>query len=262
MNPQDFLKDIVEHKKKANADKRVFFDRLITQIQGTDFNRYAVFQKAISAPGKIHLIAEIKKASPSKGLLREEFDVKALAEVYEKSGASALSVLTEEKFFLGKPEYIKRISHDCRLPILTKDFIIEDGQLYEAKFNGASAVLLIVAILPPKELKRLIAKAEELDLDCLVEVHDEKELDAALSCGATIIGINNRNLHTFEVCLDVSEKLIPKIPKGKVIVVESGIQSRQDVLKFKELGAHAVLIGETFMREQNIEKKVKELMDG
>lgn len=258
----DFLENIVKYKKEINAKKKGAYQRLKVTLSKNDYSRYSIFKKAISSAGKINLIAEIKKASPSKGLLRADFDVGTIANIYAKGGAAAISVLTEDKYFLGKPLYVKTVSEKVQVPVLTKDFIIDEGQIYEARLNGASAVLLIVAILTDLQIKEFLAVATALDLDCLVEVHNEEELKRALGCGAEIIGINNRNLHTFEVDLKVSETLIPQIPAGKVIVAESGIKSYEDIKRLKEAGANAVLIGETFMREEDIAKKVKDVMQG
>lgn len=258
----DFLKQIVEHKKQLNTAKSSYFDNLKRQMSQTTYTRYRLFSRMISAPGKINLIAEIKKASPSKGLLREDFDVLAIAKTYVDHKAAAMSILTEDRFFMGNPQYIKRVSDDFKVPILAKDFFINEGQIYEARFNGASAILLIMAILSDEEVVDLMDVAHALDLDCLVEVHNQVELDRALGCDAEIIGINNRDLHSFKVDMKTAEALIPQIPKGKIIVAESGISKHEDVLRLKNIGAHAVLIGETFMREKDIGKKVSEIMSG
>lgn len=259
---EDFLRKIVEHKKGLLDQKRTFFNGLKKNAGTTPLTRYGLFKNRISDPGKIHLIAEIKKASPSRGLIRSHFDVMELAKMYIANGADAISVLTEEKFFLGKPGHLRRVSGNYNVPVLMKDFIIDDVQIYEAFSLGASAVLLIVAILDDDQIRNFITKAAQLDMDCLVEVHDDEELSRALKAGAQIIGVNNRNLHTFEVDLQVSENLIPKIPKDKVIVVESGIKTHEEVTRFQELGAHAVLVGETFLRHEDVGKKVREVMQG
>ncbi len=259
---RDFLQKIVEHKRGLLDNKRAFFAAFKKKVKGSRLRRYHIFKKAIARRGKINLIAEIKKASPSAGLVRADFDLISIAKAYVEAGAAALSVLTEEKYFLGKPHYIKRVTEEFKLPVLTKDFIIDEVQIYEAYANGASAVLLIVAILQDEELKHLMQVAGELDMDCLVEVHEENDLARALRSRAQIIGINNRDLKTLKVDLKACERLIPKVPKGKVIVAESGIRSHADVLKLKALGAHAVLIGETFMKAPDIGAKVRELMFG
>lgn len=258
----DFLLQIVEHKRQLLKDKKVFFSSLRKKITGNKLTSYRLFKKAISKPDQINLIAEIKKASPSYGIIREDFDVMALAKIYVDNGAAALSILTEEKFFLGKPLYLRRISEHFTVPLLTKDFIIDEAQIYEAFYLGTSAVLLIVAILSDEELKRLMATAASLDLDCLVEVHDHRELERALKAGSEIIGINNRDLHTFAVDVGTSERLIPEIPRDKVIVSESGIKTHEEVKRLEDAGAHAVLIGETFLKEKDVAQKIREVMYG
>ena len=259
---KEFLDEILLHKQAVNSDKKAYFASLKKTLDQTEYSRYRLFQKMISRLGKINLIAEIKKASPSKGMLREEFDLMAIAKIYVENNAAAISILTEDKYFLGNPLYVKKVSEMFPVPVLVKDFIIDEGQIYEARHNGASAILLIAAILPDDQLKHFFKLAGKLDLDCLVEVHDEQELTRALDAGAEIIGINNRDLRTFVVDIKTCERLIPLIPKGKVIVAESGIQSREDILKLKALGANAVLIGEIFMKEQDIAKKIQEVMNG
>jgi len=258
----DFLQKIVEHKRQLLHEKQPFLASLKQKITGNKLTHYGLFKKAISQPGQMNLIAEIKKASPSQGIIRDNFDVMELARTYVDSGAAAISILTEEKFFLGKPPYTRQVSDHFAVPLLTKDFIIDEAQIYEAFYMGTSAILLIVAILTDEEIKHLMAVARSLDLDCLVEVHDERELERALKADSEIVGINNRDLHTFEVDIRTSERLIPKIPKDKVIVAESGIKTYQEVKMLKEAGAHAVLIGETFLREDDVAKKIREVMHG
>ena len=258
----EFLNKIIEHKHKLNKSKEVFFSSLKEKVSSTKFNRYRLFKKQISQAGQINLIAEIKKASPSKGVLRSEFDLKQIAKVYSDQNVAAISVLTEEKYFLGKPEYVKHVSDTYNVPVLTKDFIVDAGQIYEAFYNGASAVLLIAAILTDRALNHFLKVASLLDIDCLVEVHNKEELERVLQTEAEIIGINNRNLRTFEVDLKTSEQLIPDIPKGKIIVSESGISKHEDILNLRALGCHAVLIGETFMRAEDIKNKIDEIMNG
>ncbi len=257
---QNFLNDIVEHKKKLNLEKKDFYQTLKNRLAGTDYTRYSLFKKQISKSGQINLIAEIKKASPSKGLIREDFDVLSIAKIYAEEKAAAISVLTEDKYFLGKPLYVKKVSEEIRVPVLTKDFIIDEGQIFEARWTGSSAILLIVAILTDRAIKQFYQLASKLDLDCLVEIHDKEELKRALDCGVEIIGINNRDLKSFNVDLKTSEEIIPLIPKDKVIVAESGISKFSEVKRLKDLGANAVLIGETFMREKDIRAKLREVM--
>lgn len=259
---KDFLTTILDAKRKENEKKRAYRENLKKHLDQSEYPRYGVFKKRISAPGRINLIAELKKASPSKGVIRDDFDPEALARIYENAGASAISVLTEEEYFQGKTAYLKLLSEKFNTPLLMKDFVIDELQIYEGRFCGASAVLLIVAALSDTELKDLIGVAERLDVDALVEVHDKPELDRALKAGAEIIGINNRDLHSFKVDIATSEQLIPLIPKGKVIVAESGISTHEEVVRLAKAGAHAVLIGETFLRERDVAGKIKEVMYG
>lgn len=260
--PSDFLKTIVAKKREQISARLPYYQNLKSHLEKTQYGRYGIFKKAIAKPGRINLIAEIKKASPSRGVIRDDFNPDDIARSYEKAGADALSILTEEDFFQGKAAYLKRISEFVRIPTLMKDFLIDELQLFEARYCGASAVLLIVNILSDRQLKDLYQAATALDLDCLVEIHEEAELDRAMKAGVEIIGVNNRDLHSFEVSLATSERIIPRIPQDKVIVAESGITTHADVVRLKEAGAHAVLIGETFMRERDIMAKVKDVMHG
>ena len=258
----DFLKTIAQHKLEIIALKQAYYKNLIKNMKPTGQKRYEVFKKAISRKGQINLIAEVKKASPSAGLIREDFNAVKIANIYIKNNAAAISVLTEEKYFLGKFAYLDLISENCPVPVLMKDFIVHEYQIYEGLFYGASAVLLIVAMLSDKQLKDLMKVAHSLGLDCLVEVHDQSELERALKAGAEIIGVNNRNLLNLKVDLNNCLSLIPQIPKGIVIVAESGLKTHEDVRKVEKAGAHAVLIGETFMRSPDIGAKIKEVMYG
>jgi len=258
----DFLDKIIAYKKGLLKRKKAFFDVLKTHVASTRMTRYGLFKENISRPGQVNLIAEIKKASPSRGLIRPDFHVEPLARVYADNGAAAISVLTENKFFLGRPEYVRRVSECVPLPVLTKDFIIDEAQVYEAFVQGASAVLLIVAILDDAMLEHLLKVASGLDLDCLVEIHQEAELDRALRAGAEIIGINHRDLRTLKIDPEISRRLVPGIPDGKVIVAESGIRTHADIQRLRELGVHAVLVGETFMSAADVGAKVREVMDG
>ncbi len=257
---RDFLNEIVEYKKELLAQKSGYYAALKKNVKTSPHSRYGLFKKAIEKPGRVNLIAEIKKASPSVGIIREPFDLTGLAKTYAQNGADALSVLTEDKYFLGKPTYIHKVSQEVLLPILTKDFIIHEHQIFETFCQGSSAILLIVAILEDALLKDLIQVASDLDMDCLVEVHDESELHRALKADAEIIGINHRNLATLTIDLTVSEKLVPQIPKDKVIVAESGIKTHAEIEKLQALGVNAVLIGESFLRSADVGAKVKEIM--
>ena len=210
--------------------------------------------------GDIAIMAEVKKASPSKGVIRADFDAVGIAKIYAENGAAALSVLTDEKFFGGSTGDLTRIASVVDRPILRKDFTIDPYQICEARALGASAVLLIVAILTPDELSAFLATSRALGLDALVEVHDREELVVALDAGVEMIGINNRNLKTFETSLDTTYALIPHIPKGILKISESGIDTREDVAALKDAGADAVLVGESLMRASDIGGKLRELL--
>lgn len=216
----------------------------------------ASFKEALKKEG-LSIIGELKKASPSKGVIVEDFRPMELLKDYEKI-ANCVSVLTEEKFFLGSPEYLRDAANNTKLPLLRKDFIIDEIQIYEAKILGASAILLICAILSVEEMKNFLAIAKTLDLDVLVESHNEEELQKALLAGAEIVGINNRNLSTFELTIDTTLNLLPLIPEGKVIVSESGFHTAEDIQKIKGTRVDAILVGESFMRTDNIVEKAKE----
>ena len=205
------------------------------------------FRKALLS-GKFGFIGEVKKASPSAGVIAADFDPVRIASIYHAAGANCISVLTDEKFFQGHLDYLALIRQKLPSPLLRKDFTIDEVQIYQAALAGADAVLLIVASLSDDELKRFKAAAKQIGIDCLVEVHDETELERALEAGADFIGINNRNLATFEVDLKVTEQLAPKLPKDCTIVSESGIRTAEDLQRVIAAGAHAVLIGEALMR--------------
>lgn len=207
------------------------------------------------------LIAEVKKASPSKGLIREDFDPVELARTYEAAGADCLSVLTDVQYFQGANEYLTQIRQAVNLPLLRKDFIIDPLQIYEARLIGADAVLLIAAILSKQQLKDYLQLARDLGMDALIEVHDRSELETVLELqDASLIGVNNRNLHTFEVDLEHTRQLIDLMPKDVTIVSESGISSPEDIKWLASIGAHAVLIGEHFMRQPDVGAAVHHLM--
>jgi indole-3-glycerol phosphate synthase len=225
------------------------------------------FFAALAAPraGDVGLIAEVKKASPSKGIIREDFDPVAIAGEYEAAGASCLSVLTDTEFFQGSLEYLRQIRAAVSLPLLRKDFMIDERQLPEAIAWGADAILLIVACLEDRQLKHLHDLATGAGLTALVEVHDAEELDRALAISARLIGVNNRNLKTFEVDLGTTEQLAvglrDKIDAGEIIfVAESGIHSREDVVRLRQSGSGAILVGESLMRQTDIQAKARELI--
>lgn len=218
------------------------------------------FARAVAGAGR-RIIAEVKKASPSKGVIREDFDPVAIARDYAMHGASAISVLTEEHFFQGSLAYLEQIRGAVTEPLLRKDFIMDPYQLFEAKSYGADAVLFIAALLDPQLLRDLIEQAKALSLDALVEVHSEAELHAAVKSGAQLLGINNRDLKTFEVSLSTAEKLAPLIPRGMPAVCESGIDSVEQIRRVEQWGIHVFLIGESLMRARHPGEKLRELLE-
>ncbi|MGH8086435.1 MAG: indole-3-glycerol phosphate synthase TrpC [Lysobacter sp.] len=203
------------------------------------------------AAGEAAVIAEVKKASPSKGLIRKDFDPAAIARSYEAGGAACLSVLTDVDFFQGSNRYLGEAREACALPVLRKDFIVDPYQVYEARMIGADCILLIVAALEDGPLVKMANLAHELGMDVLVEVHDIDELERALQADCELIGVNNRNLRTFEVSLDTSLQLRDAVPPDRTMVTESGIASRDDVARLRGAGIHTFLIGESFMRERD-----------
>jgi indole-3-glycerol phosphate synthase len=207
-----------------------------------------------------NVIAEVKRASPSKGVIREDFQPVDIAKGYESAGASAISVLTDVKFFQGSLAYLTDCRSAVSIPVLRKDFIIDSYQIEEAQAAGADAILLIAALLDTDTLHIFRKHADSLGMASLVEVHDETELDSALESGANVIGINNRNLQTFQVDLETTFRLLPRIPKDKVIVSESGIATREDLLRLADVGVDAVLVGETFMKAPSPGEKLRELI--
>ena len=206
------------------------------------------------------IIAEVKKGSPSKGVIRADFDPLEIAGIYQDNGASCLSVLTDEHFFLGHLSYLALIREQVSLPLLRKDFIFDPYQIYQARAAGADAILLIAAMLDLSRLRDFHALARELSLDVLLEVHDEAELETALQTDCNMIGINNRNLRSFAVDISTSERLAAMIPEGRIIVAESGINSREEIVRLMDHGLHAFLIGESLMREPDIGAKLNELL--
>jgi indole-3-glycerol phosphate synthase len=216
------------------------------------------FEQALTTPG-LSFICEVKKASPSKGVIAEDFPYLQIAQEYEAAGASAISVLTEPEYFLGDPRYLQEIAANVKIPVLRKDFIVDDYQLYEAKIWGAQAVLLICALSDTDTLARYIKTATELGLSALVEIHDEAEAEQALKAGARIIGINNRDLKTFNVDIGVAVRLKKLIPEGVITVAESGIKSPDDIRVLKDSGIDAALIGESLMRATDKRQFLEEL---
>jgi len=203
---------------------------------------------ARSAQGASAVIAEVKKASPSKGLIREDFDPQAIARSYAAGGATCLSVLTDQKYFQGHDDYLQAARAACALPVLRKEFIVDNYQVWETRALGADALLLIVAALSTTQLQDLYGQAQELGLDVLVEVHDEAEMDQALELSCDLLGVNNRNLKTFETSLETTARLAARAPQNALLVSESGIHTATDIAYLRDLGVHCYLIGEAFMR--------------
>jgi len=251
------LEDIVAYKKiQIEKEKEIYpLKSYLPFMQNTAVRNF----KASINKENISIIAEIKRASPSKGIIKEGFDPVKTAKVYESLDIDAVSVLTEKKFFMGMDEYIAQAKQVNSKPILRKDFILDEYQIIQAKAIGADAVLLIVSILG-KEIRKFYELTRKLGLKALAEVHDERELDQVLNAGCDIVGINNRNLRDFTVSLNTTEKLIKKIPKDILVVSESGIKTAEDIKYLNSIGVNAVLIGETFMRNIDNRDKIKEFI--
>lgn len=241
-----FLKEIVQTKKKEVKALISMKKKLESGLQAGESGK---FLQAISKD-RINVIAEIKKASPTMGVLRKEIHVEKIAKTYEENGANAISVLTDQKYFQGHIDFLKKVHETVSIPTLRKDFIIDPIQVQEARYYGADALLLIAAILTPKKLKELMKLSRELGMDFILEVHSEEDLKKALKTDAPIIGINNRNLKTFQVNLNTALKLYNKIPSDRKIVVESGLSSLRDFHLFTEIGINTFLIGR-YLIEQN-----------
>ncbi len=261
-----FLEEIIKIKHEAVRSRkgRSALQELRSRIADADPTRG--FERALRErrDGAPRLIAEIKKASPSKGILREKFQPMEIAKTYEGEGAAAVSVLTEEHFFLGKPSYLREVRSAIALPLLKKDFILDEFQVYEARAWGADAILLIAALLEAQQAADYFHLAKGLSLDVLVEIHTEKELEQVIDW-APILGINNRDLQSFRTDLETTFRLLKEIPasirKERIVVSESGIHSRKEVKRLYDAGVDAMLIGETFMVAEKIEEKIKELLE-
>jgi len=241
------LTKLIEAKRERLERVKMRVPEMIVKQMAKVAPAVPSFHTALESDQRVRIIAEVKKASPSKGILAKNLNVAELAGQYKTAGASAISVVTEEDFFQGDLGWVREIKLSSGLPVLRKDFVFDPFQVYETRGAGASAILLIVAMLKPDELKALYTLARSVGLDVLVEVHDEVELDEALAAGAAIIGVNNRNLKTFSVDLDTSVRLAKLIPDDRLFVVESGVNSREDVSKLVDAGADAFLIGEHFL---------------
>lgn len=244
-------------ERVSEAKKKIPFEQIRQQALSAPKGNFA-FENALKK-SDISVICECKKASPSKGLIAPDFPYLQIAKEYEVAGADCISVLTEPKWFLGSDEYLKEIVSAVSVPCLRKDFIVDEYMIYEAKLLGASAVLLICSILSEEQIKGYIGICDELGLSALVEAHDEAEVSTALKAGARMIGVNNRNLKDFSVDTDNSRRLRELIPREVLFVSESGVKEAADVAKLREIGADAVLIGETLMRAEDKKTKLSEL---
>ena len=253
------LDKLAEHafERIKAAEKAVPFDEVKSKALSLPKGDFA-FEKALKKPD-ISFICECKKASPSKGVIAEDFPYLKIAEEYEKAGADCISVLTEPKWFLGSDEYLREIAERVSIPCIRKDFTVDGYMIYEAKLLGAKAVLLICSILSAEQIREYIGICDSLGISALVEAHDENEVKTALNCGARIIGVNNRNLKDFSVDTDNSRRMRELVPDSVVFVSESGVRTAKDIKKLREIGADAVLIGETLMRAEDKRAKLREL---
>lgn len=255
----DILSEIAAYKREFVASRQRQRSLAEVRARARDTPAPADFRGALAADG-IALIAELKKASPSQGILRADFDPERIADAYRANGARCLSVLTDEAYFQGCDDYVQRAKEAAGLPVLRKDFTIDEYQLYEARVIGADAVLLIAALMDSSQLDDCLGLASELELAALVEVHDAAELARAKAAGASLVGVNNRDLRTFETSLDTTFALLDQMPEGAVVVSESGIAGRSDVERLAAAGVDAILVGESLMRAADIGSKVRELV--
>ena len=253
------LEQLAEHTKER-YEKRIGEKPLsLVKAQALAVQKGTfAFEKALSKK-RLAFICEVKKASPSKGLISADFPYLAIARQYEAAGADCISCLTEPKWFLGSDEYLQEIAKTVQIPVLRKDFTVCDYQIYEAKLLGAGAVLLICALLSKQELEEYIDICDALGMSALVEAHDEKEIETAVRAGARVIGVNNRTLRDFSVDTANAARLRALVPPGILFVSESGVKTRSDIEKIEKSGANAVLIGETLMKSANIGEKLREL---
>ncbi len=261
MRTPSFLEKVLRHKdeeirKRTEMRPEKELEEMISSVPEP-----ISMQHALRCGNRLSIIAEIKKASPFAGVLRREFDAGPLAEAYAHAGAAAVSVLTDEKFFMGSVEHIREIRPLVNIPVLRKDFIVHSYQVLEARAFGADSVLLIVAALDRSALRELLSVAHSLRMDALVEIHSQKDLEIAADAGVRLIGINNRNLETLEVDLSVTERLGPLAPPGTTLVAESGIRSAADARRMQQAGAHALLIGTHFMEAAAPGKALRSFVD-
>ncbi|RKD25712.1 indole-3-glycerol phosphate synthase [Ammoniphilus oxalaticus] len=256
-------KIIAEKRREVESLKRRLDHGKIEEALGAVAAPLPFVDRLLSSKRKVSVIAEVKKASPSKGVIRPDFDPLALAQAYADANVEAMSVLTDEKFFQGNNDYLTTIKREIpTTPLLRKDFIIDPLQVYEARLIGADCILLIAAALEPRQLSELADLAAELGMDTLIEVHNEAEIEQTLAhTKPSVLGINNRDLKTFETTLKTTERLMSFIPSDLPVISESGIRSREDIDYLAGLGARGVLVGEHFMRQQDITVAVKELVD-
>jgi indole-3-glycerol phosphate synthase len=261
----DILKTIVARKREEVASARAAMPlaalkRRVADLEESPRGFVRTLRGCVES-GWTAVIAEVKKGSPSKGVIRADFDPIGIAEIYARHGAACLSVLTDEKFFLGHLRFLGLIREQVRLPLLRKDFLYDPYQLWEAREAGADAVLLIAAMLEPAQLADLVLESGEIGLDVLLEIHDERELEMALQVPVELVGINNRDLRSFHTDLAVTERLASRIPGDRLVVAESGIASRADVKRLQAAGASVFLIGESLMRSPDIGVKLDELLN-
>lgn len=255
-----FLDEIVAYKREEVAQAKADVPLAELKARLGDAPPARDFTAALAQPGQVNLIAEIKRASPSKGLIRADFDPASIAAEYAEGGAAAISVLTDRKCFQGDLGFLTLARESAALPLLRKDFTVDPYQLYESRCAGSDAVLLIAAVLSLHTIRQALLLAGELGLHCLVEVHDQRELDAVLETDARLIGINNRDLRTFQTALETTEALAPQVPQDRVVISESGITTRADVERVAAAGAHAILVGESLMRAPDAAAKTRELV--
>ena len=261
MSAPDLLRTIVAATERITAVRREREPQAaLEQRSAAASPRGPDFTQALGTAGRVNVIAECKRRSPSKGVLATGYEPVLIARKYEQGGAAAISVLTEPTFFDGTLEHLRAVRGAVSLPLLRKDFIVDEYQLFEARANGADAILLIVAALAQDDLVRLQSRAMDLGLAALVEVHDEEELTRAVDAGARIIGVNNRNLRTLAVDVDASHRLAAKIPRGVIGVSESGLQNRDDLARLAAAGYRAFLIGERFMTDKDPARAITDLI--
>lgn len=261
-NTPDILKKIIQRKQQEISDRKQAIAELsLIELahEASPVRGFVDSMRQTIAAGDPAVIAEIKKASPSKGVIRENFKPAEIAKSYQQGGASCLSVLTDIDFFQGSDDYLKQARAACDLPVIRKDFIVDSYQVYEARAMGADCILLIVAVLSDEQMASLYTLARELGMDVLIEVHDADELQRSLPLGADLVGINNRNLRTFETSLDATLDLLDEIPENRIVVTESGIHSVDHIKLMRDHQVNAFLVGEAFMRAEDPGAELKQL---